>query len=85
MILQALVRHYEQLAAKGRLETPGWQSAKVSYALRLNESGELRAIEDLREETVRGKKTWYVMGFVCHLPLTTVRFFFMNLKKNATR
>lgn len=60
MILQALVRHYEQLTAKGRLETPGWQSAKVSYALRLNERGELRAIEDLREETVRGKKTVWV-------------------------
>lgn len=60
MILQALVGHYEQLAAKGRLETPGWQSVKVSYALRLNESGELRAIEDLREETVRGKKTVWV-------------------------
>lgn len=60
MILQALVRHYEQLAAKGRLETPGWQSVKVSYALRLNERGELRAIEDLREETVRGKKTVWV-------------------------
>ena len=60
MILQALVRHYEQLAAKGRLETPGWQSVKVSYALRLSENGELRAIEDLREETLRGKKTAWV-------------------------
>ena len=44
MILQALVRHYEQLAAKGRLEAPGWQSVRVSFALRLSESGELRAI-----------------------------------------
>lgn len=56
MILQALVRHYEQLAAKGTLETPGWQSVKVSYALRLSESGELRAIEDLRNEVERGNK-----------------------------
>lgn len=57
MILQALVRHYEQLAAKGRLEAPGWQSVRVSFALRLSESGELRAIEDLREEVKSGKKT----------------------------
>ena len=57
MILQALVRHYEQLAAKGRLEAPGWQSVRVSFALRLSESGELRAIEDLREEVKSGKKS----------------------------
>lgn len=57
MILQALVRHYEQLAAKGKLEAPGWQSAKVSFALRLSEDGELRVIEDLKEETLRGKKS----------------------------
>lgn len=60
MILQALVNHYEQLAAKGRLETTGWQNAKVSFALRLDANGELRAIEDIREETQRGKKSVWV-------------------------
>ena len=56
MILQALVRHYEQLASQERIETPGWQSVKVSYALRLSPEGELLAIEDLREEVQRGSK-----------------------------
>lgn len=53
MILQALVRYYEQLPD---MEKPGWQSAKVPFALRLNESGELRAIHDLRENVQRGRK-----------------------------
>ena len=57
MILQALVRHYEQLAQKGRIASPGWQSVKVSYAIRLDEDGTLRAVEDLREEVPSGKKT----------------------------
>lgn len=57
MILQALVRHYEQLAQKGRIASPGWQSVKVSYAIRLGEDGTVRAIEDLREEVPSGKKT----------------------------
>ena len=57
MILQALVRHYEQLAQKGRIASPGWQSVKVSFAIRLGEDGTLRAMEDLREEVPSGKKT----------------------------
>ncbi len=57
MILQALVRYYEQLAAQGKIGAPGWQDAKVSFALRLSEDGELRAVESLQEEQERGKKT----------------------------
>ena len=55
MILQALVRHYEQLAQKGRIASPGWQSVKVSFAIRIGEDGTLRAVEDLREEVPSGK------------------------------
>ena len=57
MILQALVRHYEQLAQKGRIASPGWQSVKVSFAIRIGEDGTLRAVENLRKEVPSGKKT----------------------------
>ena len=42
MILQALVSCYEALAAKGKLERPGWLEAKVSWGLELNADGTLR-------------------------------------------
>lgn len=60
MILQALVRHYEQMVAQSKLDVPGWQNVKVSFALRLSEDGELRAIEDLKEEETRGNKKVFV-------------------------
>lgn len=56
MILQALTQHYEALAQKGTLERPGWQTAKVSFALRLAPDGELRGVVDVRQEEERGKK-----------------------------
>ena len=56
MILQALLRHYDQLAKKGDLERPGWLSMKVSYAIRLNQDGQLMALMDVREPEERGKK-----------------------------
>ncbi|MDD6051990.1 MAG: type I-C CRISPR-associated protein Cas8c/Csd1 [Clostridiales bacterium] len=56
MILQALASYYDQLAQQGRLERPGWLSVKVSYALRLNEEGQLMAVMDVREEKEQGKK-----------------------------
>ena len=33
MILQALVRHYDQLAKKGALSRPGWLEVRASYAI----------------------------------------------------
>lgn len=60
MILQALVRHYEHLAESGEMNRPGWQQANVTFAIRLNESGELRAIESRKEQTKRGKKDVWV-------------------------
>ena len=41
MILQALVEHYEDLAAQGKLARPGWSDANISYALYINNAGEL--------------------------------------------
>lgn len=57
MILQALVGYYDQLAKQGKLERPGWLDVKVSYALRLNQEGQLMAVMDVREETKKGNKT----------------------------
>ncbi len=56
MILQALVQYYETLAAQGKLERPGWSSSAVSYALYLNDTGELEQVVSLKEEQERGKK-----------------------------
>ena len=58
MILQALTAYYEQLLKQGKVEAPGWDSKfKVSYELRLGPDGQLLALNDLRKETPRGKKT----------------------------
>ena len=57
MILQALVRHYEDLAAKGKISRPGWSQGKVSYALCLDEKGQLLRTVSVQTEQARGKKT----------------------------
>lgn len=41
MILQALVQHYEDLAAAGKIDPPGWGPAKVSFVLYLDSEGRL--------------------------------------------
>lgn len=56
MILQALVQLYDRLAEKGTLERPGWQPVNISYALQINDSGELMRAVPLLVKTVRGKK-----------------------------
>ena len=62
MILQALTAYYEQLLKQGKVEAPGWDSKfKVSYELRLGPDGQLLALNDLRQEVPKGKKT--VNGF----------------------
>ena len=57
MILQSLVRHYETLAADGKITIPGWSMAKVSYALELSRTGDLIGVIPLKQEELRGKKT----------------------------
>lgn len=57
MILQTLVEHYETLAAQGKLSRPGWAETKISYALYLNEEGELEQAVSLKLEQIRGKRT----------------------------
>jgi len=60
MILQALVEHYEDLAAQGKLARPGWSDSKISYALYINDAGELEQAVSLKTEEVRGKKSVWV-------------------------
>lgn len=56
MILQALYNRYENLANEGKLPLEGWSDEKIYFGLRLNEAGELVAVEDLRKEVEKGKK-----------------------------
>lgn len=56
MILTKLAAEYEALAAQGKVGTPGWVNAKVSYALELDADGRLLAVQSLRiTDTVTGK------------------------------
>lgn len=56
MILQALVKYYENMAKEGDLPRQGYCTGKVSYALSLSEEGELRGIINIRQRATRGKK-----------------------------
>ena len=57
MILQALTRYYEDLLSRGEIAAPGWAPAKISFALCLNENGELTQIIPTMVEGTKGKKT----------------------------
>lgn len=56
MILQSLVDYYEELAARGEIARPGWAKVKVSWALELNENGELVNVLPLRHPSEDGKR-----------------------------
>ena len=56
MILQALVKHYENLEREGKVSKRGWCSAKVSYAINLSKEGQIKNIFCLKEEHMAGKK-----------------------------
>lgn len=60
MILQALVEHYEDLVTLGKLARPGWSDANISYALYINDAGELEQVVSLKREEERGKKKVWV-------------------------
>lgn len=45
MILQALTEHYEALVQQGKLDRPGWAQAKISFALCINDQGELEQVD----------------------------------------
>lgn len=56
MILQALVSYYESLVATGKIESPGWSKQKVSYALELDDNGEILQVIPQFQEVGEGKK-----------------------------
>ena len=57
MILEALVKRYENQAAEGKIQRQGWSKVDVAFGLRLSEGGEIADILDLRTEENRDKKT----------------------------
>lgn len=56
MILQSLVDYYEELAARGEIARPGWAKVKVSWALELDEKGQLTDVLPLRHPSEDGKR-----------------------------
>lgn len=59
MILQALVKHYEDLLEKGEIPRPGWGTVRVSYALNLDREGNIIDLISLKVQKEKGKKTVY--------------------------
>lgn len=57
MILQALVRHYEDLKNLKKIPPPGWNKVKVSYALDLDSEGRLLRAVSVQDEVQKGKTT----------------------------
>ena len=60
MILQALVKHYEDLTELGKVPKLGWSREKISYALCISTDGELEQVICLRKPEARGKKEVFV-------------------------
>lgn len=56
MILQSLVRLYDELSRRGKVAREGWGTAKVSHRLVLDEAGNLIGIVSARKKVLRGKK-----------------------------
>lgn len=56
MILQSLVKYYEALEKNGKITSPGFCLAKISFALELSKDGELIRVIPLKQEVQRGKK-----------------------------
>ena len=56
MILQALCRYYDALAARGEISPSGWCDAKISFALSIDESGALQGVIPLKYKPAGAKK-----------------------------
>ena len=57
MILQALMRHYEDLLQRGDIAAPGWAPTRISYALCLDGDGQLVQVVPTMQTVEAGKKT----------------------------
>lgn len=62
MILQALVKYYENLAEQGKVSRLGWCHAKVSYEINLSSEGDIIGITSRKIEDMRGKKVVWGTG-----------------------
>ena len=85
MILQALVRHYENLAAQGKVSREGWCQAKVSYGINLSREGKITGIISLKQEKERGKKTVIVPEFRPTFSAITPNIFWGLMHREAER
>lgn len=56
MILQSLVRHYDALAARGKISPVGWSTAKVAFALELARDGSLLGVIPMKIPSKGDKK-----------------------------
>lgn len=56
MILQALVKYYEDMSARGKIAAYGWGPVKISYVLCIDEEGNLLQTISVKEEAQKGKK-----------------------------
>ena len=75
MILQALVKYYEDLEKQGKISKRGWCTGKVSYGIQLSYDGKVQAVLSLKREQQTGKKT-----ILSPQPLTVPE---MDRKKNG--
>lgn len=57
MILQALAKHYDSLVNEGKISPPGWGELGISYALCIDDTGELKYAISVKTEQTKGKKT----------------------------
>ena len=81
MILQALTRLFEDLTQQGKLSRPGWSPSKISYALCLDETGELTYVVPMLREEQMGKKT-QLRPTPMELPLVATGRTGLSLKPN---
>lgn len=72
MILQSLVKLYEDLAKQGKIGPYGWSSVKVGFAVDLDLSGNVYQISPCVEEKAVGKKT-VLVDQVRRLPAPVVK------------
>lgn len=56
MILNALVSYYEDLLKAGTISAPGWEKAKISFGLNLDNNGNVIGLLPLKVLQVNGKK-----------------------------
>lgn len=60
MILQALVKYYEELVEEGKVAREGWCQGKVSYALNLSKEGRITGVVSMKRKVERGKKEAWI-------------------------